>query len=83
MLTKEENKLFKHHFKACFATINSYFSWRERNCLLVHAKLTMNLLCLIQVNPKISAYTYLFSNVDYNKASLVPLRTKVIAHTNV
>ena len=72
---------FKHHFKACLATIDPDFPMREWDRLLVQAELTLNLLRSSRVNPKLFAYAYLFGQFDYNKTPLVPPGTKVVAHT--
>ena len=72
---------FKHHFKSCLATIDPDFPIREWDRLLTQAELTLNLLQTARVNPSLSAYAYLFGNFDYNRTPLVPLGTKVVAHT--
>ena len=56
---------------------------REWDCLLTQAELNLNSLRLARVNPKISAYAYLFGQFDCNKTPLVPSGTKVIAQTKV
>lgn len=56
---------------------------REWGRLLVQAELTLNLLHSARVNPKLSAYAYLFGQFDYNKKPIVPPGTKVVAHTKV
>ena len=43
----------------------------------------MNLLRSSRVNPKLSAYAFLFGNFDYNKTPIVPPGTRVLAHTKV
>ena len=40
----------------------------------------MNLLCNTRVNPKLSAWSYLFGNFDFNKTPLAPPETKLIIH---
>ena len=42
--------------------------------------MTSNFLRNSRVNPKLSSYTYLFGNFDFNKTPLVPLGTKVVVH---
>ena len=69
---------FKHHFKACLATINPNFPMCEWDRLLVQAELTLHLLQTSNVNPSLSAYAYLFGNFNYNRTPLVPPETKVI-----
>ena len=46
-------------------------------------EIPLNSLCSARVNPKLSAYPYLFGQFDYNKTPLVPPRTRVVAHTKV
>ena len=43
-------------------------------------EITLNLLRTSQVNPTLSAYTYLFGNFDLNKTPLAPPGTKVLIH---
>ena len=48
--------------------------------LVPQAELTLNLLQNSQVNPKLSAWAYVFGQFDYNTTPLSPLGTKVIVH---
>ena len=46
---------FKHHMKACLATIDPQYPLREWDRLLPQCELTLNLLRASKVNPKLSA----------------------------
>ena len=72
---------FKHHFLAGLASCHPDYPFREWDCLLTQAELTLNLLCNSRVNPKLSAWAYLFGNHDFNQVPLAPPGTKVIVHT--
>ena len=58
---------FKAHF------VDNNFPIRLWDKLLLQAELTINLLQQANVNPKLSAYAYLFSPFDYNRLPLAPL----------
>jgi hypothetical protein len=71
---------FKSHFKAGLASVHPDFPISEWDRLLDQAFLTLNLLRASRVNPKLSAYSYLFGNYDFNKNPLAPPGTKVMIH---
>ena len=48
--------------------------------LIAQAVITLNLLRSARCNPKISAYTYLFGEFDFNATPLAPPGTRVVAH---
>ena len=73
-------RTFKNHLMAGFATCDKEFPVAEWDRLLVQAELTLNLLRTSRVNPKLSAYAYLFGNFDFNRTPLAPPGTKVIIH---
>ena len=70
---------FKSHFKSILATVDPDFPMREWDRLLPQAELTLNLLRSARVNPKLSAWAYLFGQYDYQKTPIAPPGTKVIA----
>ena len=70
----------KAHFKAGLATIDSNLPIREWDRLIKQAEITLNLLRSSRANPKLSAYTYLFGQFDYNKTPIVPPGTRVLVH---
>ena len=49
--------------------------------MLPQCELTLNLLRTSSLNPKLSAWEYLFGVFDYNKTPSVPPGAKIIAHT--
>ena len=65
---------------AGFASCDKDFPLAEWDRLLVQSELTLNLLHTSRVNPKLSAYAYLFGNFDFNKTPLAPPGTKVLIH---
>jgi hypothetical protein len=73
---------FKNHFLAGLATADPAYPVAEWDRLLPQAVLTLNLLRNSRVNPKLSAYAYLFGNFNFNKTPLAPPGTKVIVHKN-
>ena len=56
---------FKTHLKTGLALLHPDFPIREWDRLLVQAKLTLNLLRAARVNPRLSAWAYLFGQYDY------------------
>ena len=56
---------------AGFATCDKEFPVAEWDRLLVQAALTLNLLRTSRVNPKLSAYAYLFGNFDFKSLYLL------------
>ena len=66
--------------KAILASLDPNFSIAEWDRLLPQIELTLNLLRVSHVNPKLSAYAYLNGQFDYNRTPLVPMGTRVIAH---
>jgi hypothetical protein len=73
-------RTFKNHFLAGLATCHPDFPIREWDRLLQQAELTINLLRNSRLNPKLSAWAFLFGNHDFNKCPLLPPGTKVILH---
>ena len=55
----------------------------EGDCLLYQAELTLNLLRSGRLNPKLSAWAFLFGQFDYNRTPLVPPGIKVLAHSKI
>jgi len=74
-------RTFKNHFLAGLATCHPDFPIREWDRLLPQAELTLNLLRNSRINPKLSAWAFLFGNHNFNKVPLVPPGTKVILHS--
>jgi hypothetical protein len=73
-------RTFKNHLLAGLATADPNFPVAHWDCLLYQGILTLNLLRNSRVNPKLSAYTYLYGNFDFNKTPLALPGTKVVVH---
>ena len=71
---------FKNHFIAGLATADPKYPMREWDRLIPQAVLTLNIMRECRINPKISAYAYLFGQFDFNATPLAPPGTRVIAH---
>ena len=71
---------FKAHLKAGLASLDPKFSVTQCDILINQAELTLNLLRASRINPKLSAYAYLFGKFDYNLSPLVPPGTNVLVH---
>jgi hypothetical protein len=56
---------YKNHLLAFLATCNPNFPVSEWDQLLFQVKLTLNLLCSLCVNPRLSAHAYLNGNFDF------------------
>ena len=56
------------------------FPTNQWDRLIPQAVLTLNMLRSARVNPKISAYAYIFGEFNFNATPLLPPGTKVIAH---
>ena len=62
----------KHLFIASLASTDSNFPEHQWNDLFVQVEFMLNVLWPTKIKPKIPAYTYLFSEHNYNAAPLVP-----------
>ena len=63
------------------ASLDPDFPVAEWDRLLDQAFLTLNLLRKATVNPRLSAYAYLFGQFDFNATPLAPPGTKVLIHS--
>ena len=75
-------KTFKEHFKAGLASVNPNFPLSEWDRLLPQANITLNLLRNARVNPKLSAYSYMYGEFNFRATPLAPPGTKIIAHVS-
>jgi hypothetical protein len=73
-------RTFKNHFIAGLCSVHPHFPMNLWADLLPQAALTLNRLRPCCLNPKLSAYTALEGNFDFNKTPLAPPGTKVIVH---
>ena len=71
---------FKSHFLSGLATCDPSFPLREWDRLIEQATITLNLMRATRINPRVSAYTFMFGEYDYRSTPLVPPRIKLIAH---
>ena len=69
---------FKNHFIAGLATTDPDFPFYLWDKLLQQAEITINLLRNSRQHPKISAYTHMWGNFDFNKTPLAPPGTKAV-----
>ena len=72
---------FKNHFKSGIASLDPDFPMSEWDRLLEQCFLTLNLLRGARLNPKLSAYAFLFGAFNFNATPLVPPGTRVIVHS--
>ena len=63
---------FKDHFKDLFDTLDPEFPIANWGIMLTQAVITM----------KISAYTYIFGDYNFNTTPISPPSTKVVVHSN-
>ena len=71
---------WKAHFIACLATTDPTFPLTAWDHLLPQCDLTLNHLRSSRRQPRLSAYTCLFGNYDFNRKPLSVPGTKVITH---
>ena len=66
--------------KAGLSTLHTDFPISEWDRLLPHAFLILNLLHPSNVNPCLSAYSYLFDSFDFNKTPIPFPGSKIVTH---
>ena len=67
-------KGFKQHFLGILAGLPDNFPWWLWNRLLPQTETTLNLLHQSNATPTVSAYAHMYSNFDYNRMLLAPMR---------
>ena len=70
----------KEHFKTCIALVDPNFPLSEWNRLIPQTNITLNLLQNARVNPKLSAYSYMYGDFNFRATPMAPPGTKIIAH---
>jgi hypothetical protein len=70
----------KSHFSAGLATCDPKFPLAEWDILMPQADITLNLLRSSRRQPKLSAWSCLNGNFDYNKTPLAPPGTRAVVH---
>jgi hypothetical protein len=71
---------FKDHLIAGLCSTDKYFPMHLWDRILPQAVMTLNMLIISRLNPKLSAATRIFGQHDYNRASMAPPGTRIIAH---
>ena len=73
-------RTWKNHFTAGLCSTDDKFPMHLWDRLLEQASITLNLLRPSRRNPKVSAYTMLEGQYDYNKNPMAPPGTKILIH---
>jgi hypothetical protein len=73
---------FKEHFITTLATVDMLFPLQLWDDFFPQVKLTLNMLCFSQQNPKKSANQEVYGSFDFNKTPLAPLGTKALVYDN-
>jgi hypothetical protein len=71
---------FRDHLIAGLCTTDKSFPMHLWDILLPQAVITLNMLRISIINPKLSAFTHIFGQYDFNRASMAPPGTRIIAH---
>ena len=77
---KRAIQTWRDHFLSGIASVDPTFSIAEWDRLVFQEVLTLNLLRNSRCNPKLSAWSYLFGNSNYNKTPLAPPGIKILIH---
>lgn len=72
---------FKHHFKAILAGVDPQFLIVLWDLLLQQTTITLNLLMSAQINPKLSTYSCLKGNFNFNATPLFPPGARLLSYT--
>jgi hypothetical protein len=70
----------KDHLIAGICSTDKAFPMHMWDRLLPQAVITLNMLRISHINPKLSASTHIDCHYDYNKAPMAPLGTRIISH---
>ena len=73
-------RTFKNHFIAGICSTHPNFPLNQWDSLLPQAEITLNLLRPSRINPKLSGYSLLNGEFNYNRTPIAPLGTRVIVH---
>jgi hypothetical protein len=71
---------FKDHLIAGLCTTDKSFPMHLWDRLLPQAVITLNMLRISRINPKLSASTHILRQYDFNRAPMVPPGIRIIAH---
>lgn len=78
--TERAIPICKNHFLSGLGTVDPTFPIAEWDQLLTQATMTLNLLQNSRINPRLSAYTYVHGQYDFNSNPMAPTGTKVVIH---
>ena len=79
-LAERATQTFKNHFKAGLASLGPDFPLTEWDRMIYQVVITLNLLMSARINPKLSAYAYIFRGFNSNNTPIAPPGTKLIAY---
>jgi hypothetical protein len=71
---------FKDHLIAGLCTTDKSFPMHLWDSVLPQAVITLNMLRISRINPKLSASTHIFGQYDFNRAPMAPPGTRIIAN---
>ncbi len=71
---------WKRHFISGLCSVDPEFPMSEWDRLVRQGELTLNLLRNSRVNPRLSAWAYVFGPFNFNSTPLAPPGTKVVVH---
>ena len=74
-------QILKENLKSGLATLDPDFPIQEWNRLIHQCELTLSILRVSRLNPKLSAWVYLFGEFDYMKTPRAPSGTTYLAHS--
>ena len=77
---EREIQAYKNHLKSGLATVDPKKTIREWYQLLEPSEITLNIFRAARLNPKLSAYIYLYGEYNYMRTPLVPPDTRVLSH---
>jgi hypothetical protein len=73
---------FKNHFIAGLYSVDPNFPLRLWDGMLPQATITLNIMRQSRLNPKLSTFSQLYGNYEFNQAPMAPPDTPIIAHEN-
>ena len=79
-LAERTIQTFKAHFKTGLDLVHPTFLTTQWDRLIPQAVMTLNMLGSARINPKISAYAYIFGEFNFSSTPMLPPGTKVVAH---
>jgi hypothetical protein len=71
---------FKDHLIAGLCSTDKSFPMHMWDILLPQSVITLNMLRISRINPKLSAATHIFGQYDFKRAPMAPPGTRIIAH---